>query len=149
MTAVPVKPDCYDPINAADPAIVVARAACADLVAHLSHRPPYRLSIDHSVAAADCRADPPKPKTGACPLHYDWQHGRVVGIKTNIKRVAEQWTMEALRAGYEVSLLPALRGYDAILTVSIELARSIAARRAERRNRKPVPHSTMDDDIPF
>jgi hypothetical protein len=152
MTTRPVPPDPYDIINATDPAMVVARAACAAILAKLPRHPPYRLSINHSVAAADCRGT--KPKTGACPLNYDWQHGRIVGIKTNIRRVAELWIMEALGLGYEVSLLPshhanARQDYDAIVTVSVELARAIAVRRAERRNRKSSPLSTMDDDIPF
>jgi hypothetical protein len=103
----------------------------------------YRLGIDHDVRAAACRKG--GPKTGACPVSYDWAHRDLVGIETRYKHVAVHWALTALHHGYTVRItdknnVDAIPGYN----VSIEKCR----RRAEYAAR-PRPTLDDDEDIPF
>lgn len=150
------RPDPYANLTPRSSAMAVARAICAMLLTprygpHV-HGALYRLSIDHDVSAVGCRPRKDgthKPKTGACPLHYYWQHARIVGIETPIRRVAELWIMEALAAGYEVSRLPNRRGsYDVNDCDSVASVQAAIIRREERKNR-PRAALSLDDEIPF
>lgn len=101
----------------------------------------YRLGIDHDVRAAACRSG--KPKTGACPVEYDWAHRDMVGLETPHKHVAMHWIMMALRAGYTVCVTDKTR-VAAIPGYSASVAR--CRKRIEYANRVRVDD---DDDIPF
>jgi hypothetical protein len=101
----------------------------------------YRLGINHDVRAAACRTG--KPRTGACPVEYDWAHRDLLGIETPHKHVAVHWTAMALRAGYTVRIVDKHR-VDAVPGYSVSLER--CRRRIEYANR---PRTEDDDDIPF
>lgn len=63
-------------------------------------RLPYRFLIDHDIRSAACRKG--GPKTGRCPVRYDWAHKEHVGIETMSKIEAELWVKAALLSGYMV-----------------------------------------------
>lgn len=74
--------------------------------------PPYYLFILHDVRPSTERrlarkrkynpAYPVDEPFGPCPLRYDWQRKNVVGIKTDDRKVATQWGIEALLLGYSL-----------------------------------------------
>jgi hypothetical protein len=104
----------------------------------------YRLGINHDVRAAACRTG--KPRTGACPVEYDWAHRDMVGIETPHKHVAVHWAAMALRAGYTVRIvskyhIDAIPGYSA----SVDRCRN----RIAYANRVRNGPGDEDDDIPF
>lgn len=95
-----------------------------------TERIPYWFSINHDIR-------PPAMK--ACPIRFDWAKKDRVGIKTNIKPMAEAWIIDAARAGYVVQ-----RDNGTPLTMSIARARDLA--KWAQRTPEEKAH---DDDIPF
>ena len=100
---------------------------------------PYRLSINHNVGP---------PKNEACPLDYDWRHGREVGIDTCDRLKAAKWIGAALHYGYRVSRLDK-HGYDAIEVAHMKSARERAIRQAKRDAMTPEQRKAELDEIPF
>lgn len=111
--------------------------------------PMYKFFIDHNVK----REHKGNPKTGACPLFYNWQRKETCGIEYDLTartpdvQVAgvatiRKWIIDALKLGYIVS-----SAYGSSGGTSLRFER----RNAEFRSRpfKVSPHSTMDDEIPF
>jgi hypothetical protein len=88
-------------------------------------RIPYWFSIDHDIRP---------PAMRACPVRFDWAKKDRVGIKTNIRPMAEAWIIEAALHGYTVQ-----RDNGTPLTMSIKRAREIAK----------WAQTPDDDDIPF
>ena len=105
---------------------------------------PFFLSINHDVRSAACRSN--KPRTGACPLIYDWSHANLVGIKVEHRLEAKRWVMQALELGYTVARLRP--NYEPMATGQIEFARRLLADR-ERRAAMTPKERKIDDEVPF
>ena len=101
--------------------------------------PPFRLSINHNVGP---------PRHVACPLNYDWRHGKTVGIDTCSRPAARDWIGGALTRGYLVERLDKT-GYNAIESAHLRSARSQAIRQAEREAMTPEQRQKELDEIPF
>ena len=101
--------------------------------------PPFRILIDHNVGP---------PKNVACPLEYDWRHGKTVGISTCDRPGAVRWIGRALMKGYSVERLDKT-GYDALEAVNLKSARQRATRQAEREAMTPAQRQKELDEIPF
>jgi hypothetical protein len=100
---------------------------------------PYRLSINHNVGP---------PHNVACPLQYDWRHGRAVGIETNSRDHAIRWIRSALLFGYRVERLDRT-GWNVLESADLKAARQRAVRAAEREAMTPEQRKAEDDSIPF
>lgn len=101
-------------------------------------RLPYRYWINHDVRAASCAKG--GPRTGRCPVVYDWANRELVGISTSIKIEAQMWIKRALLAGYDVGFADAnYKPIDVRYSLAGARTRAIAAR---------MPPDD-DDSIPF
>ena len=101
--------------------------------------PPFRLSINHNVGP---------PKNIACPLEYNFRHGRDVGIETYDRTYAVNWIGMALMKGYHVERLSPRR-YEVVEAAHLRSARGQAIRRAEWEAMTPAQREAEDREIPF
>lgn len=144
-------PGPFDALKTTSPASHIACAIAAQLLNRDPARGPYRLSINHDVSAAGCRALKPRPGShghGACPFSYTWQHDRTVGVEMKDRRNAERWIVGALLKGYTVARLDR-RGWNEIDSDNLEQVRHWIAVRASRPILTPEQRQALDDEIPF
>jgi hypothetical protein len=100
---------------------------------------PFRIMIDHDVSP---------PKNVACPLPYDWRHGRTVGIATCDRPFAVRWIGRALMKGYRVERLDRT-GYNVLSSADLKSARQRVEFAAKRAAMTPEQREEEDREIPF
>ena len=101
--------------------------------------PPFRILINHDVGP---------PKNIACPLEYNFRHGRDVGFETRDRPAAIKWIGQALMKGYRVERLDRT-GWNVLETANLKSARQRATRQAEREAMTPEQRKAELDSIPF